>query len=220
MPVEARDWAEKAGIDIPPTLYDLENLNQLQEDFRFISPENLSFVNGQLRIIGSVPEDEFVSARLQYGIGMNPRSWVQIGADITSPVENRRLVTWDTTEMDDGIYALQLVLIKERQQIEKVSLVVSVDNTPPELIFITDLMEGKIPYQAGREILFEVDFENSSEIQQVDFYINDELLASRRVPPYIHAWPLDLGEFELVIVAVDQANNQTELTTSFEVIRE
>ncbi|MCJ7733153.1 MAG: hypothetical protein MUP11_01270, partial [Anaerolineales bacterium] len=220
VPTEAKEWAEKAGIDIPPTLYDLENLDQTREDFTFVTPNNLSFVNGQVRITGTIPEDEFVSARLQSGIGMNPRSWIQIGAEITSPGDNRRLGIWDTTELNDGIYALQLVVIKERQQIEKVSLVVSVDNTPPEMALKTDFLEGDIPYLAGKEILFEVDFENNSEIQQVDFYLNDDLLATRRVPPYIHAWPLTLGEFELIVVATDQANNQTELSISFEVIRE
>ena len=218
VPQEARSWADLAGIDTAPTLYDLEIPGERDDGFLLTSPENYSFVNGRVRIVGSIPADDFVSARLQYGMGLNPGSWIQIGADITRPSFFTRLGTWDTTELEDGIYALQLVLIQERQEIEKISLVVSVDNTPPSMLFTTDLSGGQIPFQAGEEILFEVKFENNSEIDQVEFNLNGDLLSSRKVAPYIASWSMTPGEYELQITAQDQAGNLVEFSALFEVV--
>lgn len=219
VPPLADSWAEAAGIQIPPVLYDLQDANQDDNSLRMTTPDNLSFVRGRVRISGSIPEEGFVSARLQYGIGLNPRSWLQIGEDITTPVENRNLGTWDTTDLAEGIYALQLVVIQQGQQIQKRSLILSVDNTPPELILITDLSGGEVSFQRGEDLLLEVRFTNPSEIEEVNFLMDDILLASRRVSPFIVPWQMVLGPHDLVVRALDQAGNKVELSVAFSVIR-
>jgi membrane carboxypeptidase/penicillin-binding protein PbpC len=217
IPSEAEDWAEQTGVQTPPVVYDLENLEE-RKHLLISYPDNFSFLQGQVRIIGSIPEDGFNSARLQYGKGMNPTSWLQIGADILSPADNERLGIWDTDSLEDGLYALQLVLVREQLQIEKVSLVVSVDNNPPEIGLRPDLDGEIIPYEEGKELLFEAVFENNNEIQRVVFYINSDNVSSREVPPFVFPWQMTLGDIELRIVVVDYANNQSELTYTFEVV--
>ncbi len=217
IPPEAEDWAEQTGVLTPPVVYDLENL-EAREGFLISYPDNFSFVQGDVRISGSIPEDGFNSARLQYGKGMNPTSWLQIGPDILSPAARERLGTWETDNLEDGLYALQLVLVGEQMQIEKVSLVVSVDNTPPEIGLTSDLTGETIPFKNGKELLFEAVFENNNEIQRVVFYINSRQVSSREVPPFVLLWTMTLGDIELRIVAEDQANNQSELIYTFKVI--
>ena len=219
IPPEAKDWAEQTGVLTPPVIYDLENL-EAREGFLISYPDNFSFVHGYVRIMGSIPEDGFNSARLQYGKGMNPTSWLQIGEDILSPADRERLGIWETDNIEDGLYALQLVLVGEQLQIEKVSLVVSVDNTPPEIGLISDLAGNIIPFEEGKELLFEAVFENNNEIQKVIFYINSDNVSSREVPPFVLPWQMILGDIELRIVAVDQANNQSELIYNFEVVED
>jgi len=218
VPSEAEDWAENAGIDTSPILYDLEIGDDGLDGLTLVEPDNFSFVNGRVRIIGSIPEEDFVSARLQYGTGLNPGAWIQIGPEIVESADSARLANWDTTELEDGIYAIQLVLIQERQQIEKVSLVVSVDNTPPELEFVTDIPGGEVAYQQDKELLFEVKFENNSEIDQVDFYLNGNLIASRKVAPYLVPWSVAVGDYELEIIARDQAGNTADYSISYTVV--
>ncbi len=213
-PSEALSWAEQAGLSTPPTLYDLDSRVIEIEGFSISTPDNLSFVNEQVRILGSIPEDGFRSARLQYGFGMNPGSWLQIGPEITSPADNIRLGNWDTTDLEDGVYAIQLVLIRDNQQIDKVSLVVSVDNSPPEISLKTDLARI-LPYERGKDLIFEVGFENNSEILRVDFYINGDLLSSRKTAPYLYLWKMQPGSYELGVKAYDQAGNQSELSVEF-----
>ncbi|MCK4489843.1 MAG: hypothetical protein KAU23_06255, partial [Anaerolineales bacterium] len=219
IPPEAKDWAEQTGVLTPPDVYDLENL-EAREGFLISYPDNFSFVHGDVRISGSIPEDGFNSARLQYGKGMNPTSWLQIGPDILSPAARGRLGTWETDNLEDGLYALQLVLVGEQMQIEKVSLVVSVDNTPPEIGLTSDLTGETIPFIKGKELLFEAVFENNNEIQKVVFYINSRQVSSREVPPFILLWTMTPGDIELRIVAEDHANHQNELIYTFEVARD
>ena len=220
LPPQAQTWAEESGIAGPPTLYDLEAPKPAPGGLALLTPENLSFVRGRVRITGSIPEEDFLSARLQYGAGINPRSWLQIGSEISSPVESGYLGSWDTADLEEGIYALQLVLIKEDQEIEKTSLLVSVDNTPPEIILITDLSGGEVPYHSGKDLLLEVQFKNDSEIAQVEFRLDNRVLASRKVSPFLATWPLALGEHHLLVTARDQAGNQAELEVDFSVVRE
>jgi penicillin-binding protein 1A len=216
-PPEALTWAEGAGLAAPPTLYDLDSSDSGTQGLFISRPENLSFVNGRVRIVGTIPEEGFQSARLQYGLGMNPGSWLQIGPEITAPADNVWLGSWDTSKIADGVYAMQLVLIKENQQVEKFSLVVSVDNTPPEIILKSDLSEGMLVFEHGKEVIIEVEFENSSEIRQVDFYLDGQLLSSRKTTPYLHLWLTQIGSHELTITAVDQAGNRSDLTVQFDV---
>lgn len=220
VPTLAQSWAAAAGIDTPPVLYDLQAASQQDSSLRITSPENLSFVRGRVRIRGSIPEEGFVSARLQFGVGLNPRSWLQIGEDISSPTELGTLGYWDTTDLEEGIYALQLVVIQENQEIDMSSLILSVDNTAPDMILITDLSGGEIPYQAGKDLFLEVRFPNPSEIEEVEFILDDELLASRRVAPFIIPWRLVPGIHTLEVRAEDQAGNQTQLNLEFSVVRD
>jgi len=216
IPEVAVEWSLEAGIENPPEIYDLNFSDIADEDFAISSPDNFSSVRGIVSIVGSLPEDEFSSARLQFGEGMNPRSWQQLGADINSPISNAQITRWDTTDLDDGIYALQLVLVREGRQVENVSLVLSVDNTPPDVSLMTDYNNLKIPYEIGKELLFQI--ESNPEIKEVDVYINSRLLASRNTPPYVFPWLVRLGEHDLRIVAFDQANNKGELSISFQVV--
>jgi hypothetical protein len=171
-------------------------------------------VRGRVGITGSIPENEFQSAKLQFGAGMNPGSWIQIGSSITEPGDNIWLGTWDTTDIKDGVYALQLVLVKENQRIFKISKIVSVDNTAPEIIISTDL-SGGISFSPGKELLIITEFENPSEIKQVDFFLNNDLVGSRTTAPYLIPWRMELGEHSLAIRAIDLAGNRAELELDF-----
>lgn len=108
----------------------------------------------------------------------------------------------------------------ELQKVEKTSLVLSVDNTPPNISLSPNLDGEKIPYQAGKEQLFQVEFDNDHEIQEVDFYLNSESVSKREVSPFIFPWQIQLGDYELRIVALDHANNKGVLTIRFEVVLE
>jgi hypothetical protein len=151
---------------------------------------------------------------------MNPTSWLQIGPVILSPADNERIGNWDTEYLEDGLYALQLVVIRDQQQVEKTSLVLSVDNTSPVIKLRSDLDGKRLFYETGKELLFELEFANENEIQRVDFSIDSENQFSRDLPPFVYPWTMSVGEFELRITAVDHANNQSLIRITFEVVED
>ena len=217
IPKLAESWAESSGQSAPPSLYDLDVPEIPVNGLELISPENFSFVRGAINVSGYIPDEGFLSARLQYGAGMNPISWLQIGEEIKLSGIRNRLGNWDTRDLDDGIYALQLVVILDGQQIEKTSIIVSIDNTPP-VISLLGVPEGNvIPFQSGGEHLFEVKFENESEIEQVEFFLDNKRVYARDFPPFIFPWDLEEGDHELRITAEDQAGNLSEYEVLFEV---
>jgi len=84
----------------------------------------------------------------------------------------------------------------------------------------SDISEGTVEYIRGKDFLFEAEFVNNSEIDQVDFYLNGLLLGSRKTPPYLIPWEMQLGEYQLMIKAIDLAGNQAELVVDFNVNRD
>jgi hypothetical protein len=62
---------------------------------------------------------------VQVGKGLNPQEWIQLGSDSFEPVENGLLAEWDTNGLS-GLYAIQLVVIKNDQVVETAVIQVTI----------------------------------------------------------------------------------------------
>jgi len=78
-------------------------------------------------ISGSAAGADFAYYRLEYGQGLYPQTWVQIGSNVTVPVEEGVLSTWDTTGLN-GLYALRLLVVRGDMRVEHAVILVSVVN--------------------------------------------------------------------------------------------
>jgi len=74
-------------------------------------------VSNVVKIIGTASGENFSYYRVQVGKGLNPREWIQLGGDVTTPVESGVLVDWDTKGLS-GLYAIQLQVVRSDQQID------------------------------------------------------------------------------------------------------
>ncbi|MCX6035087.1 MAG: hypothetical protein NTV38_08940, partial [Chloroflexi bacterium] len=97
VPPQARLWAASAGIATPPTAYDTLQTPLVSPDVHITSPGMFADRRGRIEILGSAAGADFVSYRLEYGQGLYPQTWVQIGTDSTTPLTERVLGEWDTT---------------------------------------------------------------------------------------------------------------------------
>src|SRR6266508_4768897 len=79
VPGEARSWAERAGLDIPPSSYDVIQSPRLNENVVITSPGLFSEVSGNIEIKGSAAGDGFASYRVLVGKGLNPQQWIRVG---------------------------------------------------------------------------------------------------------------------------------------------
>ncbi len=125
VPESARDWALNAGLDVPPTSYDAIQPPPVNAVANITSPQLFADVNGMVQIIGTASGDEFSYYRVQVGKGLNPQEWIQLGGDVTTPVERGVLVEWDTKGLS-GLYAVQLVVVREGQVVDTAVIQVTI----------------------------------------------------------------------------------------------
>lgn len=127
VPENARDWAESTDLDIPPTSYDAIQSPPINPVANITSPQLFADVNGNVQIIGTASGDGFLYYRVQVGKGLNPQEWTQLGSDVTTPVTNDVLTEWDTKGLS-GLYAVQLVVVREGQLVDAAVIQVTISD--------------------------------------------------------------------------------------------
>lgn len=127
VPPEAESWARLENLALPPTQYDTLQLPPVSPDVQITAPAMLADVQGRVTLLGSAGGAEFAYYRLQYGPGLNPETWILIGADVKTPVSAGPLAEWDTTGLE-GLYSVQLVVVKTDQSLETATVQVTVKN--------------------------------------------------------------------------------------------
>ena len=219
IPDEATDWALQSGIEIPPKDYDLIQAPGLNKDVTITAPSNYSFVNGIVEILGTVQIDDMISFRIQVGQGLNPESWLQIGDDNTRKISNRKIVDWDTTGMEDGLYALRLMVVRENFQVDTHTLQVSVDNTFPIGKIIYPLADQTIPRSSQGTITLQAEVFDQARIDRVEWWLDGKKVGSINQLPYSYPISINAGKHSVYIKIVDLAGNET-ISSEFEFVVE
>jgi membrane carboxypeptidase/penicillin-binding protein PbpC len=124
VPPDARSWADGAGLEVPPTNYDVIQPPRLDENVNIIFPELFSEVSGIVNIEGTAAGDSFVSYRVLVGQGLNPQEWIQV-SEGNAPVTNTVLAEWDTSGLT-GLYAVQLQVVRSDQRVDTAIIQVTV----------------------------------------------------------------------------------------------
>ncbi len=210
-PPEAAPWADMVGIEQPPTEYDvLSAVPSSDPDVRIDSPEAFQNLRREVIIRGSVSAEGLSYYRLQYGQGLNPTRWVQIGKDVEAEVSNSVLGRWETEGLT-GLYILQLVAVLEDGRVKTAAVPLMVDNTPPELLLVSP-EDGRRFSLAREEILvIEVSATDDLSLARVEFFVDGKRIAGTSAPPFSTRWPLDRpGEHTVSARAYDAAGNLAE----------
>jgi hypothetical protein len=76
-----------------------------------------SEVTGRVQFRGTASGADFDHYRLLVGQGLNPQSWIVVGSDSSTRVEDGLLATWDTSGLS-GLYAIELQVIRTDQRID------------------------------------------------------------------------------------------------------
>ena len=127
VPENARDWAQSTDLDIPPTSYDAIQSPPINPVANITSPQLFADVNGAVQIVGTAAGDGFLYYRVQVGKGLNPQEWIQLGSDVFTPVTNDLLVEWNTEKLS-GLYAVQLVVVRDGQLVDTAVIQVTISD--------------------------------------------------------------------------------------------
>ena len=125
VPPEAQSWANSSQVGKPPTAYDTIQPPPIIANAHITIPAMFAELKGKVNIQGSAAGDDMSYYRLQYGQGLNPQSWSQIGADSQSPVSEGTLAEWDTSSLN-GLYALQLLVVHKDNSITTATVLMTI----------------------------------------------------------------------------------------------
>ncbi len=216
VPDDARDWAESAGVESPPDSYDAILAPPRLADAHLTAPELFTDVRGVLKIRGTASGEDFDYYRIQVGQGLNPQAWTQIGEDIHESVSDSLLTIWDTNDLS-GLYAIQLLVVREDQRVDIATTQISIDNQPPTLHILSPEDGERIDYLRNRQINFQAEADDNLGVESIKFYLDYQEIGILTEAPYIWTWAASEGEHYLQIVARDRAGNEIEEELNFEV---
>ncbi|MCK4693267.1 MAG: hypothetical protein KAT23_06530, partial [Anaerolineales bacterium] len=210
-PPEAVEWARQAGIEQPPQEYDtLYEESVFDPQVNINSPIPFDILRGEVVVRGDARSEEFRYYRLQYGQGLNPVRWIQIGEDETTPVTQGLLGRWDTEGLS-GLYTLQLVVVKTDGRIATAVIHVTTDNQPPRIQLLSPEPGDEFTWPDDREVVVEVEVSDEISLAKVIFYLDNRPIDTVTSPPYSTRWSVgQAGEHEVYARAYDTAGNMAE----------
>lgn len=214
-PPEARDWANQAGLATPPETYDVITVpGSASPDVKISAPDMFSYVNGKVTIRGSAGGEGFDFGRIQVGQGLNPQEWLQVGQDLSRPITDGDLAVWDTSGLN-GLYALQLLVVRQDKSVDSAIIQVTVDNHPPNVKILYPEDGQEFSFSPMRIVTFQTEVSDDLALNQVDFYVDSELVGTVSKAPFAFPWQAKKGPHTLRVVATDQAGNESEATSEF-----
>jgi membrane carboxypeptidase/penicillin-binding protein len=217
VPPQAIEWARSSGFPIPPDTYDAIYSTEPKSPLVQIThPADFDQVSGQVHFMGNAAGQNFSYFRLQVGQGLYPQEWIQIGKDVYKPSMNGLLASWDTAGLE-GLYVVQLVVVRNDQSIERDILQLTVDNSLPEVKVLLPLAGDDIDYVAGENLLIQASAKDNLMLELIEFVVDGELRMTLYQPPFTILWPQRLGEHRLLVRAYDMAGNFSEDEISFSV---
>jgi penicillin-binding protein 1C len=195
-PPEAANWVRQQGIPQPPTQRDeIYGCSPEGGEVVILDPTLGGHIKEVVPIVGNARSGDFAFYRLEFGEGLNPSAWSQIGGDHYNQVDNGVLEFWDVRGLQDGLYTLQLTVVDHSQSFRRATSYVTVDNTPPEAV-VSYPWEGRVyELEAADEWAnLAAEVSDNVQIDRVEFYMDDELLDFSVVEPYAVKWVLDMRD--------------------------
>ena len=191
-PPEADDWVREANIPQPPTEYDDYTADRSSEDVAIVTPEMFGYVSELVEIKGNA-RNNVRFWKLDYGKGIDPQEWVQIGGDHPYEVNNGLMEFWDVAGLD-GLYALRLTVVGHDDSIRQDVLQVTVDNVPPAMQ-LNHPEDGMAFVKEDDEwINIQATVGDNVSLDRVDFYVDGEKFATSTVPPYNKSWTIVMSD--------------------------
>lgn len=110
VPPDYAGWAVDKGIPQMPVNYDPIPPMQPDPDLHITSPAMSGRVSGVVAVTGTAGGADFASYRLDFGAGLYPQAWYQVGSTYNQPVREDLLTRWDTAGLH-GLYILRLQVV-------------------------------------------------------------------------------------------------------------
>lgn len=215
-PPGAEDWVREQGVPQPPEAHcEVHGPSLANSDVAIIEPTLFEPVGKVLPVVGNSRPGGLEKYWLEYGEGMNPQSWVRIGAEHSHSVDNGLLENWDTQGLN-GLYTLRLSAAAGGN-VHRASVPVLVDNISPTVDIILPEPDQVFVLDEDEWINIQVDAQDNTSMDRVDFHLDDRTLGHSTVAPYTLRWMLVMSDtvamtetHSIHVTAYDKAGNKME----------
>ncbi|MEM7028180.1 MAG: transglycosylase domain-containing protein [Chloroflexota bacterium] len=190
-PPVANDWLRANNIPQPPREYDDNCAGGLAAGPVAITyPRQFEYIQGSIIITGNAYLDGFQLYRFEYGQGLNPQEWFQVGGDHFNSINNGPMEFWDTSALEEGLYTLQLTVLRGDSSFERYATQVTVDHTPPIARIVNPAVGRVYVLEQDEYINLQVDSRDNFAMDRVEYYIDNEKVSETTIAPYSIRWPL------------------------------
>lgn len=195
LPQEAADWVRENGIAQPPTEQAGVSLAAFDPDAAIITPSLNGYVSGAAEIVGNARGGPY---RLEFGAGLDPQQWTQIGPEHGEEVVNGRLETFDTAPLAEGIYTLRLT-VQRSDGPREWRTPVTIDHTPPNVVISEPKPERLYVMEDDEQINVNVLVDDTWAVDRIVYFVDGAEFATSTVAPYNERWKIkmrDVGQIE------------------------
>ena len=197
LPPEAEDWLKTSGIDQPPQGESPDDFIDFDPEVAITSPAPGSYIGGQVEIQGNARGDNFASYRVEFGSGLQPFQWRQIGPDHYQQHQNGVLERFNTQGLDEGPYTLRLT-VRYHDGMQRIwDASVTIDNTPPTLQISDPQPQRLYVMEDDEQININAVVNDLWAMDRVEFAVDGSYFVTRTVAPYNERWPIEM-RFEKV----------------------
>lgn len=218
-PQEAREWWEANNQPLPPTDYDNVSVPQVFELVHLTRPQFFDYVGGVVEVYADINTSSMAYYQLQYGQGLSPSAWFDIGGQQTAFDPAAPIAAWDTSGLD-GLYSLRLIMVLNDNSRTSDSLQITVDNVAPT-VNLQSVEAGKVYRFPGDTVVaLQADARDNLVIDRVEFYQNGVFLGADETSPYGFEWRIEgTGTQTFTAFAFDAVGNQANSQLDVEILR-
>ena len=194
-PPEAADWVRENNIPQPPTLYDdAYGPGPVNEEVGILEPRPYQYISKGVIVRGNARGPDFRLWRLEFGEGMNPSAWSQIGTDHYDQRYQADLDYWDVSGLAAGLYTLQLRVVQNSGNVRDAAIQVYVDNTPPKAKVIHP-DDGDLYLMEDDEwVNIQVDAMDNVYLDRVEFYLDGVRIGESTISPFSYRWTIAMSD--------------------------
>lgn len=196
-PPEAADWVREKGIPQPPRVYDdAYGPTSVDSEVALTSPSPYSFVRGIIPIVGNARPGNFRSYKVEFGLGINPGQWTQIGPEHYDAVGNAPLEYLDTFSFN-GLYTLRLTTHRHDGGIRTATVQMTIDNISPTVSILYPFDDQFYVMESDEWVSITANATDDWSMDYVEFYMDEDLLGTYTVAPYSHRWNIAMSDEQL-----------------------
>jgi len=195
LPQEAADWVRESGIAQPPTEQSTSRPEDYDQDAAIINPSLDGYISGNVEIIGNARGGPY---RVEYGQGLEPQAWTQIGPEHGEEVNNGVLERFDTTALAEGTYTIRLTVNRE-DGVKEWRTPITIDNSPPNVIISEPKPDRLYVMEDSGQININVLVDDTWAVDRVEYFVNNSRFVLSTVAPYNERWRIvmrDIGQIE------------------------